>query len=101
MNNLQNITINEDNTEFLYDNQEFVLELKDYNPQTELEELEKEGVNLDLYDNDEDALLNSLVMFPDSYFTKFFKNAKKITCCGDEIENAPEVYRCPTCKEAV
>jgi hypothetical protein len=27
--------------------------------------------------------------------------AKIITCCGDEIENKPEVYRCPTCKEAI
>ena len=78
MNNLQNITINEDNTEFLYDNNEYILNLDQYNPETELEELENEGVNLDLYDNDEDALLNNMVMFPDSYFIKFFKNAKKI-----------------------
>jgi len=78
MNNLQNITINEDNTEFLYDNNEYILNLDQYNPETELEELENEGVNLDLYDNKEDALLNNMVMFPDSYFIKFFKNAKKI-----------------------
>lgn len=78
MNNLQNITINEDNTEFLYDNNEYILNLDQYNPETELEELENEGVNLDIYENKEDALLNNMVMFPDSYFIKFFKNAKKI-----------------------
>lgn len=99
MNNLQSITINEDSTEFLYDNNEYVLTLDQYNPDTEIEELEKEGVNIDLYEDDADALLNNLVMFPDSYFVKFFKEAKKITCCGDLIKS-PE-YRCPTCKEAV
>lgn len=103
MNNLQSITINwsDETTEFLYDGKEYILDFKFFNPQLQLKEMEEEGINLDIYENDDEAILNSLSFHSDKEIKSWLKDAKIETCCGDIIENKPEVYRCPTCKEAV